>query len=166
MFRHELSHLPLFEGLNNPQLDLMASLLIQRQFTKDFLIFEQESSADFLYILIQGKVIIQYKPYDGPLLTVATIERGGVFGWSAALQREVYTSNAIAVEDCLVYQMSANDLQQLYESHPESGVIILNRLVSVVAQRLRSAHDQMISILSQQMDSSEVKGKDNENGTK
>ena len=52
---------------------------------RDTHVFEQGQLSDYLYILTSGKVIIRYKPYDGPPLTVATIGPGGVFGWSAAL---------------------------------------------------------------------------------
>jgi CRP/FNR family transcriptional regulator, cyclic AMP receptor protein len=149
MFRQELSQVPIFLGFDEMQLEFLDPFVELCHFVKGQVIFEQGQAATFMYILRQGEVIIQYKPYDAPLLTVSRIEPGGVFGWSAALGRVEYTSAAIAVVDSAAYQLRGEGLSRICDLYPETGVVILGRLASVIAERLQSTHSQILSLLSQ-----------------
>ncbi len=149
MFRQEYAHLAIFEGLSAAQLELLSPLLEICHFPTEETIFQQGQVADYLYILLLGEVVIRYKPYDGPPLTVSRIAPGGVFGWSAALGRQEYTSAAVAAGPCEAYRISGQDLQQLCERHPDAGAMLLERLASVITERLRGTHNQILNILSQ-----------------
>ncbi len=152
MFRQDYAQLSIFAGLNGDQIVQLLPYMVECHFSKDEVIFEQGQPADHLYILFSGEVVIQYKPYDGPPLTVARIETGGVFGWSAALGRDEYTSGAMAVEDSVAYRIRGENLQVLCEKYPETGMILLDRLAGVIAERLQNTHTQVLGILSQGMD--------------
>jgi CRP/FNR family cyclic AMP-dependent transcriptional regulator len=147
-----LSQTPFFKGMSERQLVLLVPLLTHRCFPKNGMIFEQVQPARFVYILIQGEVIIQYKPYDASIINVARIEPGGVFGWSAALRHELYSSAAVAVSDSEVYQLRGSDLHRMCEQDPDTGSLIISRMASVVAQRLHATYDQILAVLSQGMD--------------
>ena len=152
MFRQDYAQLSIFAGLDGNQISQLSPYMVECQFPKDHVIFEQGDPADHLYILLSGEVVIRYKPYDGPPLTVAHIEPGGVFGWSAALRRDIYTSGAVATEDILAYRIRGTSLSLICTEYPETGKILLERLASVIAQRLQSTHTQVLGILTQGMD--------------
>jgi CRP/FNR family transcriptional regulator, cyclic AMP receptor protein len=152
MSRQELAQLPLFQGLTTDQLEQLSPMLEPCTFEKDQVIFEQGRNADFLYILLTGEVIVRYKPYDGPPLTVSRIAPGGVFGWSAAMMREVYTSSAISSTLSEAYRISGQNLRALCECNPDAGSILLDRLASVITERLHKTHTQILAILSQGME--------------
>ena len=149
MFRQDITHLQLFQGLNSQQLSLLEPILEICQFAQDQTIFEQGQQAEYLYILLRGEVVIRYKPYDGPPLTVAHILPSGVFGWSAAMAREVYTSCAVTVAASEAFRISSAQLRSLCECNPEAGQLLLDRLASMIAERLQHTHKQIMSILSQ-----------------
>ena len=152
MFRQDFALLSIFSGLNDEQISQLSPYMVECHFHRDQVIFEQGQRADHLYILISGEVTVNYKPYDGPPLTVARIEPGGVFGWSAALGRDVYTSSAVAVQEGLAYRMRGDNLAVLCEEHHDTGMILLDRLASVIAERLRGTHTQVLGILSRGID--------------
>lgn len=152
MFRQDFAQLSIFSGLNDNQIGQLSPYMVECHFKRDQVIFEQGQRADHLYILLSGEVIVTYKPYDGPPLTVARIEPGGVFGWSAALGRDIYTSGAVAVQDSLAYRMRGSNLAVLCDEHRETGMILLDRLAGVIAERLRGTHTQVLGILSQGID--------------
>lgn len=110
-------------------------------------IFEQGQPADRLFLLTSGRVEIRFKPYDGEALTVCVIGPGGVFGWSAALGRDCYTSGAVCTEDCRHLSIRGRDLRQMCEEHPSTGVILLERMAEVIALRLTSTHSQVMELL-------------------
>ncbi len=152
MFRQDLALLPIFTDLNRQQLQLIEPLLKPVRFAANEVIFEQGQQAEYLYILTEGQVLVRYKPYDGPPLIVARIATGGVFGWSSALQREEYTSSAVAVGASEAFQIRGQRLQELCCQDPETGSILLDRLAGVIAERLRTTHSTIVAILGKGMD--------------
>lgn len=155
MFSQDYSRLSIFSGLDGEQINQLSRFIEECQFPKDFMIFEQGQPADRLYILLSGEVVIRYKPYDGPSLLVARIETGGVFGWSAALRREIYTSGAEAVQESVAYSIRGESLNVLCAQYPQTGKIFLERLASVIVERLSSTHTQVLGILTQGIDKEE-----------
>lgn len=152
MFGQDYAQISIFAGLDGNQISQLSPFMIECQFAKDTVIFEQGQPADHLYILLTGEVTIQYKPYDGPVLTVGRIEPGGVFGWSAALGRDIYTSGAVAVKNSVAYRVRSANLQVICTEYPETGKILLDRLASGIAERLQGTHTQILGILSERMD--------------
>lgn len=141
--------LPLFQGLDQKILDLIVPSFAYETFSEDQVIFEQNGRAEKLYILAEGKVEIRFKPHDGEVLTVTEIEEGGVFGWSAALGRETYTSCAISVMESAAFSVLGAELRRLCEENPDTGVVILERLAEVIAQRLQKTHAHVVEMLHQ-----------------
>ena len=130
----------------------MAPLLEPVNLAQNEVIFEQGRIAEHLYILLEGEVVVNFKPYDGPQLTVAHIHPGGVFGWSAILGRQVYTSIALAAVDSVAIRMRGEELRSLCEEKPQTGLAILERLAGVIAERLNSTHAQIFTMLTESMD--------------
>lgn len=144
-----LQTLPFFAGLSPSEIELLSSRfqIEERRGGHDF--FQQGEHADRLYLVVSGKVGIRYKPYDGDLLPVADIGPGGVFGWSAVLGRRAYTSSAVGLEDSVTLSIRGQVLRRLCETHPEIGVVLLERLAEVIAERLRNTHEHVIEMLRQ-----------------
>lgn len=152
MFRQQYANLAIFNGLQANQVRALAPFLQEVMLSAGETIFEQGEPACCLYILLAGEVAVRYKPYDGPPLTVARILAGEVFGWSAALGRKVYTSNAEAVCDGLAYRILADSLKRLCDCDPEAGGVFLERLADSIAERLRNTNSTILELLSQGVD--------------
>ena len=147
MNAEKLAELPLFKDLNPDHLAILAGGVEREKFARGNLIFNQGDRADKLFVLLEGRVAIRYKPYDGDVLPVAEIEPNGVFGWSAALGRPSYTSCAVCLAESVMLSMRGDSLKHLCEQHPDTGVIILERLAEVIAQRLQNTHAHVIELL-------------------
>jgi CRP/FNR family cyclic AMP-dependent transcriptional regulator len=151
MTREAIRSLPLFEGLARDDVELLAQSFQRESFPAGMAVFGQGDRAEKLYVLISGRVAIRFKPYDGDVLPVTEVGPGGVFGWSAALNRPCYTSCAIAVGDCQAISISGDELRRLCRAHPQTGVVILERLAGVIAERLNSTHAKVIDMLQEGM---------------
>lgn len=152
MLSDQLSTLPMFQCLTADQLAALEPLIEIIPLSTQQVIFNQDQQADYIYILISGEVIIQYKPYDGPVMVVARIQPGGIFGWSAALGRKTYTSAAVVTACGEACRISGDDLQHYCDEYREAGSVLLDCLASVIAERLRSTHEQVRSILRHGME--------------
>lgn len=142
-----LEALPLFNGLSAQDVKLLADRFKCEKYAKGDSIFAQGDPADHIYIVITGNVAIRFKPEDDEMLTVTEVGKDGVFGWSAALGRNKYTSCAICLDDVEVLSIKGNVLRKLCKTYPETGVIILERLAEVIAERLRNTHEYVIEML-------------------
>lgn len=144
-----LDRFALIEGFSQDQVEVLNPLVSDVRFEAEQVVFSQGDPADYLYFVIDGSVSIQFKPEDGPELSVARVEPGDVFGWSAALGSKCYTSSAICTKSGLFVRIPGESLKKLCEEHPETGILILNRLAGVIAQRLRGTHEQVVALLHQ-----------------
>lgn len=147
-------HLSLFEDLTPEQRELIQPLFIPCSEGLGTVIFEQGEAARYLYLVVEGEVFIRFKPDDGPPIQVARVPPGGVVGWSAALGSPGYTSSAICADDTRMLRVSGEALRRLCENHPEIGALVLDRLATLIADRLRTAHIQVMTLLEHGLGSS------------
>ncbi len=140
-------NLPLFEGLTPEQCALLQEIFMPCAYEAGTLLFAQGDPAEHLYIVLQGEVVVNFKPDDGPPITVARVHRNGVVGWSAALGSRTYTSAALCAEDSRLLCVRGADLRRLCELHTDTSVVFLDRLATVIAERLRNTHEQVVALL-------------------
>lgn len=138
---------PFFHGLTAEQLDLLRPLFTPIDCYSGTLLFEQGDLAQYLYLVVVGEVNVRYKPDDGPEIVVARVKPGGILGWSSALGNRVYTSGAICTSYSQLLRVRGKDLRDLCARNPETGVVVLDRLAQVIAERLRSTHDEVMRLL-------------------
>lgn len=143
------AHLPVFRDFSEDQLRLLRPLFTSVDAYAEELLFEQGAPVEYLYLVLSGEVLIRYKPEDGPALTVARVKSGGVVGWSAALGSQSYTSAAVCDTYSQLLRVRGRDLRHLCIDHPETGTLLLERLASIIAARLRNTHEQVVALLKQ-----------------
>jgi len=147
MSKDLLEQFALIEGLTEDQINVLQPLIEDVNYQTGQVIFNQGDRANFLYFVLEGKVSIRFNPEDGPVLSVAEVDQGGVFGWSSALGSESYTSSAVCTKGGVFIRMEGDKLKNLCQEHPETGILILNRLAGVIAQRLRGTHEKVVELL-------------------
>jgi CRP-like cAMP-binding protein len=146
-----LEQVPIFKDLNKSYMDLLKPLFEPFSCNAGVTVLQQGAPADFLYLVVSGAVEMTYKPYDGIPITISHVEKDGLFGWSAVVGSEKYTSSAIAIEQLETLRIRGSALRKLCVEHPEAGKEILERLASSVSSRVQNAQDQVKSILEQGM---------------
>jgi CRP-like cAMP-binding protein len=135
MTLEELRTNVLFEGLTAEQLAALAPLFTRLHCVAGEVFFTQGSRADQVYILQQGRVNLGYQPEDGGWITITTLtESGNVFGWSAVLGHQHYTSTSVCLTEAEVWRVSGADLRAALRAdsdlHP-----LLDHMILSVAQR-------------------------------
>ena len=138
---------PFFRGLSPDQLDLISPLVEPLTYSAGSTIFKQGDEAIYLYVVQRGSVTIQYKPYDGPIITLSHLEAGQIFGWSSVVGGQTYTSDAISTLEVETIRLRGSELLKLCTDHPEASSAILDRLAEAVSPRWTYARQQIQSIL-------------------
>lgn len=141
-------NLAFFNSFCDSDLRILGPYFTPQTWVAGTVVFKQGDYADYLYLVVRGEVVIHYKPDDGPSMTLAHIQPGGIFGWSAAIHNPCYTSGAACILDSEVLRIRGLDLRMMSDKHPELGKIILDRLAGVIAERKRSQQKQVTSMLA------------------
>jgi CRP-like cAMP-binding protein len=144
-----VDRIDIFKDLDENLMELIKPLFERLSCQAGTVVFQQGTPADFLYFIITGKVEMSFKPYDGTPITVSHVEKGGLFGWSAVVGSEKYTSSAIAIEEVKAYRVRGSELRKFCKEHPDAGKDILERLADGVSFRWKDAHKQVQAILLQ-----------------
>jgi CRP-like cAMP-binding protein len=141
----------MFQKLDRNEMELLRPLFEPFSCQAGTIILQQGAPADFLYFVTSGAVEMSFKPYDGNPLTISHIEKGGLFGWSAVVGSEKYTSSAIAIEHVETLRVRGSELRKFCVEHPEAGRDILEQLADGVSSRWKDAHKQVKAMLAQSM---------------
>jgi CRP-like cAMP-binding protein len=144
-----VNRVELFKELAEHQMDLLSPLFEPFSCEAGTVIFQQGAPAEFLYLVTRGTVDMSFKPYDGNPITISHVSKGSLFGWSAVLGSEKYTSSAIAIEHVESFRIRGSELHKLCLEHPEAGKEILEGLADGVSSRWKDAHKQVKSLLVQ-----------------
>ncbi len=142
-----LSENHFFRSLSREQLDLIAPLFEPVTVQGGTVIFKQGDEALYLYVILHGSVTIQYKPYDGPMITLSHLQAGEIFGWSSVVGGETYTSDAISTNDVEALRLRGSNLVKLCAEHRQTGFAILDKLAEAVSPRWTYAREQIQGIL-------------------
>jgi len=148
----DLVKLPLFQDLSPADLKLIEPYFTAGNFIAGEKLFSQGDLADMLYLITVGELIIKYKPYDAPEITLTHVRKDDVLGWSTVLGNTSYTSSVICKTDVSALLISGGNLRKLVADHPETGKIIMDRLAMAVSPRWRDAQNQVKAMLEKGMD--------------
>jgi CRP-like cAMP-binding protein len=135
--------IPLFEDLSAEQNSMLMKVFEKYTCSPGTVIFEQGDPAQHLYLILKGKAIISYKPYDGPRIVITRLRDGDVFGWSAVVGGNKYSSSVASESSLESIRIRRDFLQKLINEHPETGKIIIDRLALNVSPRWENAHEQI-----------------------
>lgn len=137
----------IFYGLTPSQLERIAALCQERRFNTGDLIFEENSTGDELYIIVQGEVDIQVDPslvadpnmQPTKPVTITTLRRGQSFGEIALVDEGLRSASArCASNNTILLVIPRAGLIGLCEEDPQLGYRLMNNLAADLALKIRS----------------------------
>lgn len=159
MLNSNMLQVTLFEGLPSEAAVELDAILEECRFLTGEVILHQNQAAEHLFIIAKGEVVVRHVPYDGHSISIGKLSSGGIFGWSAILGRDVYSSTVVVLRDCVVYRISSNDLQRFCDHHHESGVVLLEKMAMSAVKAPTEIHEQVKQMIRRTMDCREEKPK-------
>lgn len=147
----DIRRLSIFANLQEERVELLKRLAEAVAYEAGEEVIRQGDHAEYFYIIRKGKVQISFKPYDGNPITVSHVGAGELFGWSAVIGSEKYTSTGIVIEPLEAIRIRGDELRKLIRKDPEAGQAILNSLASAISTRWKDAREQVRLILENGM---------------
>ncbi len=124
---------PLFRGLSDEQLDLMAEAFPRKRYDPSQVIFSEGEPAGGFYILLSGRLKIYKLSLEGKEQILHIIEPGEPFAEVALFSETKFPAYAEAIEKSEVMFLSRNAFRQLITNDP---AIAMNML-AILSQRLK-----------------------------
>ncbi len=142
----------LFEELTEDELDKIIGLSREEVYEAGTTIFVEGAAASDLYIVEEGKVVLEMTirlgPGSGRQGAIDVITKGQAFGWSAIDESQTLTMSARCLEKAKVIALDARGLWALLDEDSQIGCKVMKRLVGVVSSRLRHSRDTLAHVLS------------------
>lgn len=134
-----LQNVPLFQGLNNRQLEHLAKRMVERQYSAGQPIVLQGTGGEGFFVIVSGKAGAFRQRSDGEKIVVNTFGPTDFFGELALLDDGLRTASVVASEPTQCLALTRWDFLTVLREDAEMSVIILQEL----AKRFRRALDSL-----------------------
>lgn len=130
-----LRQVPLFSGLSEKQLKMLAERLTKRDYTEGDVIITQGRGGEGLFVITEGSAEAVRSQPDGEKVTVNEFGAKDYFGELALLDEGLRTASMIATSKTTCFILTRWDFKSILRKEPEMAITMLEEL----ANRFRRA---------------------------
>jgi len=124
---------PLFAGLSEEDLVVLAGCLGRRVFGRGVIIFHKDSPGHTLYLIESGRVRTFILSDSGQEISLSLFGSGDAFGELAFLDGLPRSVGAIAIEPVVTFTLTREDFLQCLNQHP----LLAQSILQVLSIRMR-----------------------------
>ena len=128
-----LSSMDLFSGVQQDLLEPIVKQSSVQSLQRGDMLFSEGDEANDLYIVLEGRVAIANRSFDGRESVVALMESGDLFGEMPLFRPDGRSADARVLENSSVVVIPYVPVKSLYQEHPE----MLWKIVDMLAERLK-----------------------------
>ena len=137
-----LRNVPLFAGLDEPQLGVLARAIVRRSFGRNAKIIGAGDPTDSLYIVISGRLKVLMSDEQGREVILSILGPGEFFGEMGLLDDSPRSASVVTLEACELLTISKTDFKRSLAENFELSLNVMRGLV----QRLREADRKIGSL--------------------
>jgi CRP-like cAMP-binding protein len=128
------SQLPLFKGMTEDQLRLIAFGADRRVIAAGQMLFRQGSPAESAYVIVSGSLELSAAGSDGIARTESVVGPGTLISELALVTLVERKFTAVAREDTSIIRITRTLFHRLIEEYPSAARIIENRIRDNIAE--------------------------------
>ncbi|MCU0317221.1 MAG: Crp/Fnr family transcriptional regulator [Fimbriimonadaceae bacterium] len=144
-----LRRIPLFAGLSSYHLLQIAELCTVRTIEKGQVLFRQGETGHQVFIILSGKISIDFFPEHSQEVTLAVRGAGEVIGEMAILEDLPRSAAATALRFSRLIVLNRKDFTQLVKKNPEVALAVMQHL----SQRIRKMSNDLTESRSESLQS-------------
>jgi CRP/FNR family transcriptional regulator, cyclic AMP receptor protein len=110
-----------------------------RRYPKGNILFYHGEPADYVFLVLDGRINISLISDEGREVILATIRQGGIFGLIAALDGGTHIGSAMAATDCTLAKIPRDAFTGWFERYPQ----VQGPLAVEFARMLRAAYEKI-----------------------
>lgn len=148
----ELRGVDVFTGLADHELEQIARVCRRRTYQAGERCVVQGENAEEMGVITDGKATIEMRlevvPYT-QMLSMATLTRGNMFGWSALVEPHVFFASLRSTGNTQAILMKASDLQAVFRERPSVERIVMRNIATIMSTRLRDSWSQLTRLVAE-----------------
>jgi CRP/FNR family transcriptional regulator len=137
-----IRRVPLFATLSDSEFNSLQSVFLIRCFRKNQVIFMEEDSGKYMYIVLAGKLKVTKTTPGGKETVLAIHQPGDFFGEMTLLDGKTAPATVSAMEDCRIATVSGGDFRKYLMRNEK----VVEQIIQVLCSRLRQVWSQIQSL--------------------
>jgi CRP-like cAMP-binding protein len=133
--------------VSDADLELIASLLIERRYARNTTIVEEGLPGDYMYVIREGRVKVTKLSDEGREKILNFLDEGGFFGEMALLDRAPRIASVKTLKPVRLMALSRTDFLNALRTSPDLAMAVIQELV----RRLREVDEQASSLSFQRV---------------
>lgn len=146
--RSLVKSVPLFERMDDAELDDVLSLATSRRYPVGSPVFEQGQVAEHFFVLLHGRLRVTQVNAEGQQTIVRMVNPGDLFGIAKALQRTDYPGTSTAVSESIALAWPMGVWDSILERHPALAI----NAMQTMGQRLQEAHTRVRELSTEEVE--------------
>ncbi len=126
----------------------LATLARQERVEPGTILFREGEPTGTFSIVLRGRVALRMLVPERGMVTILTVERGDVLGWSAIVPPHRATSTGIAIEPVELLAFDGEQLRDALRSDTALGASLYPRLLHAVGRRLAATRLQLLDLFA------------------
>lgn len=131
-----LEGVPLFAGVPEVQLELVARMAVKRKFARHRTIVYAGDKTNSLFVIVNGSVKVLSRDAEGREVILAFLGKGECFGEMGLIDGSPRSADVVAFDACELLEISRDDLVKAVKDNADLSLNIMRSLVT----RLRQAN--------------------------
>lgn len=137
---------PIFEGLAQEQLELIAACAHNVGFMQGERLFREGAPADAFYLVRKGRVSLSTHVPGRGAVVIETLDPGEIAGWSWLFPPYVWHFDARAVDEVRAVAFDGACLRGKCETDHDLGYDLMTRFASVMIDRLQHTRLRLLDV--------------------
>ena len=126
----------------------LSAICVMKRARAGEVVIAEASEGDELYVIREGRVRTEKRTASRDPYTVRFQERGDLFGEMALLDPDIRSATVIAETDCEFVVVGRERFVAFGDRHPAAGLLLTRRLAERLAERLRRANEDVVTLFS------------------
>jgi len=134
---------PFFGGLTDPSLELLVSMLVERNFDIGATVVAEGEPGRSMFIVKSGRLAVSKRGNSGSVIPISVLEPGDFFGEMTLIEMQNRSATVVAESPTVLYELTAQKLYACYKADIHAYVIVLQNVSRELCRRLRRADDRL-----------------------
>jgi len=138
-----LKILPLFKELTPAEINNLAPLFFEKNYSKNSTLFVEGMSGEILYVIKKGAVQISKKGNGNDEVVLATLKEGEFLGEMSLIDNRPRTATARVSDEAILLVMTKKAFNSLLEKYPDIALKVVLVFLKIANERLRKANESI-----------------------
>lgn len=139
---------PFFGGLSDGSLDLLISMMTERNFDAGATVVAESEPGRSMFVVYSGRLVVSRLGESGRSIWMSALEPGDFFGEMTLIEMQNRSATVVAECATVLYELTAKNLYTFYKADVHAYVIVMQNINRELCRRLRRADLRIAELIA------------------